>query len=415
MGVTEGLKVSLDEASDTYATIYGDRRKTWSEFYVRVQKMAGVFRKLAPGIVKGGRVAIAALNSDIYCETIYATSWAGGVTTCVNFLLEPQDIIYQLVDSSPQLLVIDDTLKSLAKMSNRLPSLKGVIFIGEGPTPPGCLGYEDLLARTSIFVSDVGRTGSDNFAILYMRVRTTTGKPKRIVLSHDNASVGRLRGTKSMTAIVFLHCPPFFLFSSVLALAAVTSGGGTHVIPRSSVSKFDPVLACQTCESAKVNITIMRPPLLQQLVSLPNDVRQKFNLTSMQKIYYGTAALESELEAHTLLLFPNAEVNAGYGLSRRRIPRPGSPNSSRSEATLTEGDFEFSDGSLESDVDENELGPLETHSELIRPSPRPKGRSVVQGSPRVAELAGTDRSDRDGSPRRAPDLGRLNLNEPDTT
>ena len=82
MGITHGLRRSLQIYAGGIATIDGVRRRTWQEVGERVARAAGALRGM--GVSNGDRVAILALNSDRYFELYLAIAWAGAVVVPLN-------------------------------------------------------------------------------------------------------------------------------------------------------------------------------------------------------------------------------------------------------------------------------------------------------------------------------------------
>jgi long-chain acyl-CoA synthetase len=73
MGVTQGVKRTLQQNRHGSATIFGERTRSWAEFVERVARLAGGLGGL--GVGSGDRVAILSLNSDRYLEFYVAVPW----------------------------------------------------------------------------------------------------------------------------------------------------------------------------------------------------------------------------------------------------------------------------------------------------------------------------------------------------
>ncbi len=112
MGVTQGVKRSLQQNRHGTATIFGERTRSWAEFVERVARLAGGLRGL--GVGPGDRVAILSLNSDRYLEFCVAVPWAGGVVVPLNIRWSAAENIYSLNDSGASVLLIDEAFLKLA-------------------------------------------------------------------------------------------------------------------------------------------------------------------------------------------------------------------------------------------------------------------------------------------------------------
>ena len=87
-------------------TAFAGRQHDWSTFLARVKRIAGGLA--AAGLTPGDRVAMIALNSDQFCEVLFAISWAGGVVQLVNMRLAAPEMVEQIVDSGARLIITDE-------------------------------------------------------------------------------------------------------------------------------------------------------------------------------------------------------------------------------------------------------------------------------------------------------------------
>src|SRR5689334_5249171 len=83
-------------------------RRTWAETAARVARLAAGFKAL--GLEPEDRVAVLSLNSPRFQELYYAVPWAGGAILPLNVRLSPREILEQIADAEPRLLVVDDAL-----------------------------------------------------------------------------------------------------------------------------------------------------------------------------------------------------------------------------------------------------------------------------------------------------------------
>ena len=82
MQLTQGLRRAAQIFPGRTSTVFGERRRTWSETAERVARLAGGIAAL--GVQPGERAMILASNSDRYLESIYALLWAGCVVVPGN-------------------------------------------------------------------------------------------------------------------------------------------------------------------------------------------------------------------------------------------------------------------------------------------------------------------------------------------
>ena len=189
MYLTQSLHRSVQQHPDRIAVRAAGRTLSFRAYAERVARLAGALQGL--GMQAGDRVAMLALNSARYLEYQMAVPWGGGVLNPCNIRWSAAEILYSLDDSGSTLLLVDDTFRPVVEqMRGQATSLREVIYCGDGPTPPGMLGYEALLEAASP-VPDAGRCDDDLAGIFY--TGGTTGFPKGVMLSHTNMGSSGLK------------------------------------------------------------------------------------------------------------------------------------------------------------------------------------------------------------------------------
>ena len=198
MYITQGLHRALQQKPAAVAIRHAGNELTYKQFVERVATLAGALRSL--GMAPGDRVAMLALNSDIYLEYQFAVPWGGGVLNPCNIRWSAAEIIYTLQDCTSSILIVDDAFKTMAaQIVREVASIGHVIYAGQGDTPPGMLRYESLM-RDCAPVDDLCRRGDDLAGVFY--TGGTTGFPKGVMLSHAQPVHVRclLRGRRPGTA-----------------------------------------------------------------------------------------------------------------------------------------------------------------------------------------------------------------------
>ena len=147
MRVTQPLKRNLQQIPEDIATVCGDRSHTWSQLVHRISALAGGLVDL--GLKPQERVAIVALNSDLYLETIFAAPWAGGVIVPINYRWSAPEIAFALNDSGTKIIFVDETF------SDVVPDLKKLVeheltVVSLDDAFEGCDEiYEDLVSKST--------------------------------------------------------------------------------------------------------------------------------------------------------------------------------------------------------------------------------------------------------------------------
>jgi long-chain acyl-CoA synthetase len=328
MSITQGLKRAMQINRRGTATIFGQRRRTWQEFGGRVAKLAGALRGL--GLDSDGRVAILALNSDRYLECYYAVPWAGGIVVPLNVRLAPPEIMYMLNDSGAEILVVDDVFKTmLPAFSDKLSTVRRIIFADDAPAPQGAQNYEDLLSAADA-IPDAMRGGDDVAGIFY--TGGTTGQAKGVMLTHNNLISNAMNVIVALQynqEVVYLHAAPMFHLADGALTFGVTMSAGVHTF----IPKFDPADILRAIQAYRVSHTSLVPTMITMLVNFP--AAQDYDVSSLKQIVYGASPMPSAVIARALQVFPACGFAQGYGMTELS---PG--------ATLLDAKYHTLDGPL---------------------------------------------------------------------
>src|SRR6267143_111196 len=132
----------------------GVHRFTNAEMVPRINRLAGALKRL--GIKPGERVATLAFNNYRHLELYYAVPCMGAVLHTLNLRLFPQHLEFIINDAEDKVLFVDQSLLPLLKpLLGKIPSIKTMVLMAEGPSPasdnglPEMLDYESLLAAES--------------------------------------------------------------------------------------------------------------------------------------------------------------------------------------------------------------------------------------------------------------------------
>lgn len=290
------------------ATISGGRRRTWKEVGERAPRLATALRAL--GISDGAFVAALAMNSDRYIELFFAVPWAGGAFAPLNVRWSVAENAYALTDSKSSVLFVDENFVDQAReLRQQLSWVKTLIYMGDGETPEGMLGYEDLIARHAT-MEDAGRRGEDLWVIFY--TGGTTAHPKGVMMSHRALFVATITYLSMLPAIEdlsFAYVGGFFHFAGASALLYITLAGGTHV----PLPKFDPVLVMKAISEQKVTNAVLVPTMINMLLSHPDF--ERYDLSSLRTCIYGGSPMPEALMARAMEKLPTWRFYQIFGMT----------------------------------------------------------------------------------------------------
>jgi bile acid-coenzyme A ligase len=248
-------------AADETAITYPGERLSWAELDAR--SAARARRLISLGVKPDDLVAIALPNGIDHHISSFA-AWRAGATPCILPTKLPGHELAQVIElANPAMLICD----------------------GEAPEgvtnlPPG----DDEDADSSL--------PSDLAASHWKAVTSggSTGRPKLIV-DHAPARFGpRLNGLIDLVRMprngVILNPGPLyhnapFLFTAVALLA------GSRVI---GMHRFDAEEALRLIEAERVQWVCMVPTMMQRIWNLPEEVRSRYDLSSLQCVCHMAAA-----------------------------------------------------------------------------------------------------------------------------
>ena len=277
------------------AVSFEGRHFTYEEFNTRVNKLANAL--IDRGVKKGERIAILGYNSDTCITAAMAIAKVGGVFVPVNFRLVGPEVEYIVNHNDSVLLFIDyDLLGTIKEVKNNL-NIRDIIVM-RGEAPEGMLNFEEVLTSGSAGEPNVEVWEGDDF--LQAQTGGTTGHPKGVVHTQRSAC-------SIVNAICIIHNyrePD----RGMLALPAYSSaglaydwgatlffGGSIYVFPSRG---FDPVKLLEAIDRDKINHLTLAPVMLKAILSVPEEVRSKFDISSLHSLLIvGAATPEADRQA----------------------------------------------------------------------------------------------------------------------
>ena len=308
MYLTQGLHRALQQHPGAVATVFGQRRTSFSVLAGRVARLAGALARL--GVSGGDRVALLAQNSDRYVEGLLAVWWLGAVACPLNTRWSAPEIAYALNDCGVRVLVVDDTFVPLVPgLKTLAPELGPIIHAGEQTTPAGLLAWEDLIADGEP-LEDARPSGEMLAAILY--TGGTTGTPKGVMLSHANfwiSSVARMAEVPNPARAVTLLVAPLFHVAGLGRVVSQLVTGSTSVL----LPAFRAETVLATLQDEHVTDVVLVPSMLQMLLDHPSF--PSCNLRHLDRIIHGASPISPGLLERAMKALPDCGFQSAYGMT----------------------------------------------------------------------------------------------------
>ena len=302
-----GRGPSLGIVSKMHSVVLGDKpaihdkhgTQTWKELDLRANQAARMLTSL--GLRGSDRVALVMRNGREMVEVALGAQKLGIVACPLNTWAKTKELRATLEQSDPKVLVYDTKhSEQVSKVVN--PSITLVAVGDASDAVEGSLDYEDLLAEqpTAAPAPFARNTGS---AKIVIHTSGTTGTPKGAARDASVAGLGTLanligRVPYRRDDVIFCPAPMFHSFG----LATFTFGaalGATLVLPE----KFEPEESLAWIEKHKATAASFVPVMLRRIVSLDDDVKKRYDLSSLRIVMASGSVLSTDLRRAATELF----------------------------------------------------------------------------------------------------------------
>lgn len=262
---------------DAAAIISAAGRRTFSELDGNANRLARALR--SRGLVAGDAVALVCGNRPEFVEVLYGCRRAGFRLTPVNWHLNAEEVAYIVSDCEAKALVADASVESV---SGAWAQASGcTIGVSIGGAIDGFELYSDALAgEEAAPLADPALGGT----MLY--TSGTTGRPKGVY--RPPAEAGSLNiggydesgGDSHLTTGPLYHAAPL-----AFSLQIPLSQGASAVL----MERWDAEDALALIDEHRVTHTHMVPTMFHRLLSLPEQVRGKYDSSSLRYVLHGAA------------------------------------------------------------------------------------------------------------------------------
>ncbi len=274
---------------DKEALVDGDRRYTRREFDREINRLG---HALAARGGAGGRVACMLANSAEYVIAQQALARVGGTAVQLGYRSKAAEIAYILTNAEPQAAVVGaaylPTFTEAMALAGQHPR---VIVVGATESSRHGDRWEDATARFD-GASPAQAGGEGGGVIVY--TSGTTGKPKGAARSWKKTG---LEAVADMMAQVGMHhddrhlvACPLYHSSAPAFVAMMMSLGASCVL----LDHFDAERALEVIARERITSTMMVPTMLHRLAALPEQVRKRYDTSTLRWVMSGSAPLATE-------------------------------------------------------------------------------------------------------------------------
>jgi long-chain acyl-CoA synthetase len=280
------------------ALVKGDRVVTWAELDRRANQVA---RALASrGIGPGDRVAAGLRNSVEFFEIVAGAGRLGATVLPLSFRLKRDETEYLVGDSAARVIIAEPA------NADEYQGFTDVIYRGE-PYEQWVGSFEDTALDAQ---------AGTQLATLRYYTSGTTGRPKAIVRRDPDPSraaaleeilQARL-GVVANPGEVHLLCAVVY-HTAPGAYSCIALGMGHTIV---IMDHFDAEESLELIQRHKVTWTQMAPIHLVRITALPDDVRGRYDLSSMKRLLHAGAPCPVDVKWKALGMFPPGVVYEYY-------------------------------------------------------------------------------------------------------
>ena len=273
------------------ALAFEDRETDWATLDRRANRISNALR--AAGCRKGDHIAVASRNCDEMFELFFGAMRAGVIFTPIIHRLAAPEIVAIAHDAEARLLFIG------TEQHDRLAAFRSVMtddrsIIAFESAPPGISRFSDWYAAAGDTPPDTDIAPGDVALQLY--TSGTTGKPKGVMLSHDNI----LKMRRDMVPhdmpwnrwedgdVNLVAMPNGHIAGTGWCVVGLLSGVRTIIL-----RDFDPAAVLESIEKGGVTRLFLVPTALQVILMMPNA--RHVDYSNLRYILYGASPIALDL------------------------------------------------------------------------------------------------------------------------
>ncbi|MFX1573396.1 MAG: AMP-binding protein [Promethearchaeota archaeon] len=314
LNIGEIVRVNAHKYPNKLALKDAKRQLTFKQLDERTNKLANGILK--SGINKGDKVAILSNNSIEFMELYVAAAKGGFITVPISFRLHPDDVFYIIKNSDAKILIVESRFREFTEKSWKNAKERGVdrvelILISDEPRD-GWKNYEDIIEEGKNTYPSIEIKTEDTWIILY--TSGTTGKPKGVIRSHRSYIafflINEVEFSFTPQDYGMILMPLSHVNSTFYSFVFTYIGAPVYIHIE---YKFNPEEILKIIDQEKITFTSMIPTHYNLILSLPEENKKKYDLSSMRALLTSSAPATKQMKLDVMDLFKQAQLFEAYG------------------------------------------------------------------------------------------------------
>ena len=308
---------------DKIAIVYGERRISYQKFNARCNALAWALKE--KGVEQGDKVAVYLQNCNELLEIWIALNKLGAIFCGINFFWSRKEELLTVIKNSDCVGIIfdNDFEGRIIPILPDLPELRFSISVGINKSGQW-ISYDELVEKYPKIElpRECCPRETDPAAMMYT-AGTTAPLPKGVVHTHlsilsNIMNLASVYGLTSRDVLAFVT-PLFHCSSGVVALLGLWLGGKI-VIMRPSAPDILRTMEIKLIEKEKITFFWQVSTLWQMLLSMPQEERKKYDVSSLKIMIGGGAYTPVHIRKELMTWFDNATFSEMYGLTENFGP-----------------------------------------------------------------------------------------------
>ncbi|HEY4985658.1 MAG TPA: AMP-binding protein [Bradyrhizobium sp.] len=324
---------TVGAVSAFWAEVKPDRTAVYDRFgehsYAKINgnsnRLARLFREA--GLKPGDSVALFCSNRAEFIETLNATRRSGLRITPVNWHLAASEIAYILNDCDARALIAETKFDTIRDAVKDAPDI--ALKLSVGGQADGFTSYEGAIEGI-----DASNLADPQIGSQMLYTSGTTGRPKGVRRPHGIATPPMYAGTNpnyNPDKDVQMCVGPGYHAAPLAFDIAIPQASG---VPIAFIGeKWDTEEVFRTIEKRGVTHAHMVPIMFQRMLAATDDLKKKYDLSSMRYFVHGAAPCPPEVKRAMIEWFgpivyeyyAGSEGGAGFTITPQEwLQKPGS-------------------------------------------------------------------------------------------